>query len=208
MFFPNPAFGWFFLLALVAFCGVAAYTDLRWVIIPKWLSIPMLVVGLLANLVRGAFLNGSEGAGFFLTTDSSFLGCVDGFLFGLVGFLVAFVLFFLLYLLGGCRGGDVKLFAATGAWVGPIHVIVLLVVGNLFVFAFSVIAILIKLISGKKLRLKSRPKDFEQPSSRLLAYSLSLFLAVVSSVFWLYRFDLGLAERSLSAHYRTGQVRL
>ena len=37
---------------------------------------------------------------------------------GLAGMLLAGGIFFLLFLLGGMGGGDVKLMAAVGAWVG------------------------------------------------------------------------------------------
>ena len=46
---------------------------------------------------------------------------------GLAGMLFAGGIFFLLFLLGGMGGGDVKLMAAVGAWVGTAQVGILLI---------------------------------------------------------------------------------
>jgi prepilin peptidase CpaA len=47
---------------------------------------------------------------------------------GLAGMLFAGGIFFLLFLLGGMGGGDVKLMAAVGAWVGFAQVGILLII--------------------------------------------------------------------------------
>ena len=47
------------------------------------------------------------------------LGGWSGLLLALAGWVVGFALFFPLFALGGMGAGDVKLLAATGAWLGP-----------------------------------------------------------------------------------------
>ena len=65
--------------------------------IPNWLTYSGLIAALLVRTVLGGWAN-SWG--------------------GLAGMLLAGGIFFLLFLLGGMGGGDVKLMAAVGAWVG------------------------------------------------------------------------------------------
>ena len=71
--------------------------DVRGQRIPNWLTYS----GLLAALVVRAGLGGWTG--------------LKG---GLAGMLFAGGIFFLLFFIGGMGGGDVKLMAAVGAWVG------------------------------------------------------------------------------------------
>src|SRR5262249_47055246 len=118
LFFPNPVLAWAWYLALVGLLVVAAWTDQRRLVVPKWLTLSMLGLGLLANLVRGAWLGAAGGTGWFLGGDV-FMGLLDGLLFSLAGFGLGFAIFFVMWLMGVCGGGDVKLFAAVGAWVGP-----------------------------------------------------------------------------------------
>src|SRR4051794_6047742 len=130
-FFPSSEFGWCFLAVLIAVLGCAAYQDFRFAIIPKWLTLPLLALGVIANMIRGAWL-AYDGGFIWLDTDGSvFLGVLDGLLFALVGFIVGFGLLLVMWILGTCGGGDVKLFAGIGAWTGPIYVIFVLV-GSMF----------------------------------------------------------------------------
>jgi prepilin peptidase CpaA len=50
-------------------------------------------------------------------------GGVDALAAGAAGWLIGALVFFLPFLLGGLGGGDVKLLAALGAWVGPADVL-------------------------------------------------------------------------------------
>jgi prepilin peptidase CpaA len=127
--YPDPVFGWTFYAVLLGFLAVATYTDIRSLIIPKKLTLPMLGVGLLFSIVRGAWMGSIlEGTGVKLWgfADSPVLGAVYGLLFALAGFAAGFGVFYVLWRLGVMRGGDVKLVAALGVWLGP--VLVLLVV--------------------------------------------------------------------------------
>ncbi|MGI9862532.1 A24 family peptidase [Moorella naiadis] len=81
---------WLFFIAVIA-CGA---TDFFKHIIPNYITLPLLAAGLLFNLSAGNFNA------------------------GLRGFLACFLLGFVLFALGGLGGGDVKLMAAVGTWVG------------------------------------------------------------------------------------------
>ncbi len=76
---------------------IAVYTDVTRHKIYNWLTFPMLAFGLIFSFVK-----------------SGGTGLLDGFL----GFLLAFVISFVLYITKGIYGGDVKLIAAIGAWIG------------------------------------------------------------------------------------------
>jgi prepilin peptidase CpaA len=143
-FFSDPVFGWIFCGVLVGLTGVASVTDLRTGIVPKWLTITALSLGVIMNIVRGALL-GSQGQELWrLETGSAWLGGLDGLLFSLTGFLVGFGVFFVMWVLGTCGGGDVKLLAALGAWLGPV-----LVVWVIFASVGVLMAlVLLKLLNG------------------------------------------------------------
>ncbi len=80
-------------LSLIAL--VAAFTDLKWRRIPNWLTLPAVPVGVLAQTFYG-----------------------DGFWPGLLGALGGFLALLPVFLIGAGGAGDVKLFAAVGAFVG------------------------------------------------------------------------------------------
>jgi prepilin peptidase CpaA len=77
---------------------VGCITDLRTRRIPNVLTFGGAAGGLAFHLARG-------GAG--------------GFLYAAEGWMVGVVVFFLPFALGGMGGGDIKLLAALGAWLGP-----------------------------------------------------------------------------------------
>ena len=96
----------YLLLCALAIASVGAVKDFRGHRIPNWLTYSGLLVALLVRLGLGGW---TELRG------------------GLLGMLFAGGIFFLLFLLGGMGGGDVKLMAAVGAWVGLAHVGILLI---------------------------------------------------------------------------------
>lgn len=119
-FFPDPATAWVFCLALVALCGVAAWTDTRRGIIPNRLTVAMLGLGVVANVVRGALVGAAGGRLWVLESGAWWRGAADGAAWALAGFAVAFGVMFVLWVFGTCGGGDVKLLAGVGAWVGVV----------------------------------------------------------------------------------------
>lgn len=208
-FFP-PATGlaWVFYAVLVAILAVATWTDLRRLIIPKWLTLPALVLGIVFNLVLGAWLGatGDSHKGFCLgELNSGWLGALDRLLFSLAGFAAGFGLFLVMYLLGTCKGGDLKLFAALGAWVGPMLVIVLLAVTIVFVVVFAVLRLAWSMVGrgfGRTIRdysLKGaaragKKQDDRATRRRLMAYSPAVFLSTALVLLWWFRVDLHLAS--------------
>jgi prepilin peptidase CpaA len=215
-FFPGPLFGWAFVLVLTGLILVAAWTDWRTMLIPKRLTLTLLPLGLLFNVVRGAWLGGQGTAAWALGPHGVAVGALDGALFALTGFLAGFTLFFLLWLLGTCGGGDVKLFAALGAWVGAGLAVWVLGATVIVVLLASVARLLagflghgyggIKQFSAKAGR---RAKDgTAAPRRRLITYSLPLAVATASVLLWALRVDLHLAapkkvpEEKVQAHAR------
>ena len=82
--------------------SLACVTDLRTRRIPNVLTFGAALAGLLYQFVSGG---------------------VDGLGHGALGWLAGSVIFILPFALGGLGGGDVKLLAALGAWLGPADVL-------------------------------------------------------------------------------------
>lgn len=183
-FFPNTTFGWTFYLVLVGLTFVAAVIDWRTMTVPKPLVLVVLVTGLLMNVVRGAWL-GSEGLPLaYLNWTGPAAGAVDGLLFALAGFATGFALFFVLWALGTCGGGDVKLFAALGTWLGPLWSIYMLVgTWCVVMVGYVLIGYLIHILRfGRK------------PRKQQVTYSFPIALSVLVLLLWILRVDLGIAE--------------
>jgi prepilin peptidase CpaA len=96
----------YLLLCALAIASVGAVKDFRGLRIPNWLTYSGLIAALVVRIGLGGW---PELRG------------------GLAGMLFAGGIFFLLFLLGGMGGGDVKLMAAVGAWVGFAQVGILLI---------------------------------------------------------------------------------
>jgi prepilin peptidase CpaA len=82
---------------LLALVGAAAI-DWRTRRIPNWLTFPLILSGLAQSLTAARTVSPTASA---------------------LGLLLAGGLAFLMFALGAMGGGDVKLLAAIGAWVGP-----------------------------------------------------------------------------------------
>jgi prepilin peptidase CpaA len=188
-------FGWVFFGVLVALLLVAAYIDYRTFKIPKTVVFAILGSGLLANLIRGIWM-GIQGRGIFLFTESNvWLGILDGLLFSLVGFLVAFVLLFILWILKTCGGGDVKLMAALGAWLGPVLVVYVWLGSVGFLVMIGIGSLAAALLSGKSLPLPKKGASSSPPKKPRwrISYSLPVALATIVVLLWTCRVELGLA---------------
>jgi prepilin peptidase CpaA len=202
-FFPDPAFAWTFYAVLVALLTVALYTDLHEARVPNALSVAMLALGLLFNVVRGAFQGVGDKGLWTLSSGNAWLGAADGLLFSLAGFGVGFGLLFVMWSLRTCAGGDVKLMAALGAWVGPV----------LFIFVwFTSSALLLVITIGRMLvgglspsavraRLKSVPVTAKREAKLrsglsgriLMTYAAPVAVTTAALLLWFYRVDLNLA---------------
>jgi len=88
------------IVPLLALLGVASCIDLRERRIPNTLSIGGVAIGL---------------------TMSSAVWGPSGLLLGICGLLLCLVCLLPFYLTGGMGAGDVKLMAAVGAFLGPLH---------------------------------------------------------------------------------------
>ncbi len=190
-FFPALTFAWTFFTVLMVLLLMAAYVDYRTFKIPKSLVFAILGTGLVANLVRGGWM-GANGAGIFLFRESNvWLGVIDGFLFALVGFLAAFTVLFVLWILKTCGGGDVKLLAALGAWLGPV-LIFFAWMGSVFVLILLFLGSLgVMLLSGRPMRL-SKKGTAAKPGKWHTSYSLPVAIATAFLLLWLFRGELGL----------------
>jgi Flp pilus assembly protein protease CpaA len=180
-FFPGIAFGWTFYLTLVALTTVAAYQDCRRFVIPKWVTLPTLGLGFLFTVVRLAALgwSGHESRVLLIPVAGLLSGASAGFCFSLVGFLVAFALFFVMYALGTCGGGDLKLFAAVGAWVGPLLTLALL--GG----TVAVVLLLVLGWAGGRLMIGRGLAGGVKP-----AYAPAVALSVAVLLLWVWRSEL------------------
>jgi prepilin peptidase CpaA len=137
-FYPDPVFGWTFYAVLVGFLAVATYIDVKSLVIPKALTLSMCGVGVVFSIVRGIWMGSLLQASdsnlvVWHFARSPALGALDGLLCSLEGFVAALLVFFVLWKIGLMKGGDVKLVAALGAWVGPI-IAGLVVLGTIPVF--------------------------------------------------------------------------
>ncbi len=203
-FFPDLPFAWAFFLVLLGFLAVASYCDYRFLIIPKKLTMSCLGLGVFFNLLRGGFLGGLRLRVWQLPPGeepSVALGTFDGLLFSLAGFAVAFGLFMLMFAVRACRGGDVKLFAALGTWVGPWYTLYLLVGATVFLILIGFAWLLISSVlygptqSGKMYSLTQARKGMREgakPKSRLMSYSFPTALATLLIMGWVWGLELNI----------------
>lgn len=138
----SPSDPLIFVPLLVLLC-VAAVTDVRERRIPNWLTLLTAASGLAQSVIWGAPVSPADAC---------------------LGLLVGFALMFIPFALGAMGGGDVKLLAGVGAWLGP--------VGALQVFALAalvaaLVAIAQALMNGRLLKLMR--------NSMVLASSLAAY---------------------------------
>ena len=105
------------LAPLLAALVWAAAVDVRTRRIPNWLTFSLLAAGLARSLMPHAPVSPAEAA---------------------LGALAGFGLLFPLFVLNAVGGGDVKLLAAAGAWLGPWGVFVVFVLEALLGMVFAI----------------------------------------------------------------------
>jgi prepilin peptidase CpaA len=108
--------------------AVATFTDLRYRRIPNWLVLPFLLAGVVVSPWRTDWGDISQGIGWHGLGQFRWHGLGQSF----AGLGLGLLTFGFLYWLGGMGGGDVKLFAALGAWLGPVQMFWALFFTSLF----------------------------------------------------------------------------
>jgi prepilin peptidase CpaA len=156
--------------------AVATYTDLRSRRIPNWLVLPFMMAGVAVS----GWLGGWHGIGQSLGG----LGVGAG-VFGVFA------------VMGGMGMGDVKLCAAIGAWLGPSHMLVALVLtalaGGVFAICWAAAGGFLgdlfrntgNLIVGFKRRgLRPHPEMvLDNPLARKMPYAPAIAIGTVVSFF-------------------------
>ncbi len=155
----------------------AAWTDLRWRRIPNWLTVPALLIGVIANTV----LAGWSGL------KASLLGAALG-----LALLLPFVL------LRSLGAGDWKLAGALGAFTGPGLLVDLLLASILVAGVMAVVLVIYKgrtrqtvrnighiLVSLVTFRLPGTQVSLDNPDSLKIPYGVALaFTVVLYGVLW------------------------
>lgn len=197
-FFPDTAFAWVFCLILLGFAVAAAVIDTRRAIVPNRLTVPMLAAGIVMNAIRAGWL-GSQGNGLWcpwIETGSFALGALDGILFSLVGFAFAFGILLIVWMLNQCGGGDVKLAAAIGGWVGYLFFFYIWVVAIAVVAVFMIVRLASAGFAVQKVRKQQAAARSLPPGKRpklRVTFSLPLTIALTFVLVWVFKVELMLA---------------
>lgn len=128
----DPALFW--LAALTAMLGFAAYSDIRWRRLPNWLALGLLVVGLGHALAEGGL------------TQMGWHAAHAG---------IALVAGIALFATGGFGGGDAKFYAGTAAWFGLSDGLALL----LWVSLVAIVTILGWMLVRRRLVAQGNARD-------------------------------------------------
>lgn len=115
-------------LGVVLVTAIGAFTDFRSARLPNSLTYSALAMAL---LLRGALMGW------------------PGLKSGAIGIAIAGGLFCVLFAMGAMGGGDMKMMAAVGAWVGSAHVVTVIVV---IALAGGVLALISTILNGHLLR--------------------------------------------------------
>lgn len=155
--------------------GMAIASDLRWRIIPNWLTGPAIIAGLGLHTVMNQW---------------------TGLVFSLEGAALGFGLFVVLYVCGWMGAGDVKLFAAVGSFLGPAQAIsaavVIALVGG--VLAFLVLGFhqgwrktglwLWSYVQTMLLTRSAQKLTSEQSTAPKVPYAVAIGLGTIGSYWW------------------------
>lgn len=117
-------------VAVLVLVSAAVVTDLKWLRIPNWLTVPAFALA----IVSYGFIEG-----------------VNGMLFSVAGFATGFGILFLLWAIGGGGGGDVKLMGAVGAWVGALPVLAIFIGSAVFAVMCTIVMMAVNRINGQRL---------------------------------------------------------
>ena len=160
VFAPNPVLEGMALGGTSLCLAWAAYHDSKSMTIPKIVPFTILGLALPFHVLRGAALATAGQSVWLLGSGSPLLGALDGILLAFAGLLTGLFLFLPLWFLKASGGGDVKLFAAVAAVLGPTLSVLLLMATMLVVVAWNGVAWLAK---AKGSSLLSSPMGFAPP---------------------------------------------
>ncbi|HEX3356653.1 MAG TPA: A24 family peptidase [Tepidisphaeraceae bacterium] len=118
----------FSLVPLFGMLCIAAVIDWRERRIPNWLTLLSVASGIAGSFLAGHVAGPSEA---------------------LLGMIVGFAIPFVLFVMGALGGGDVKLLAGVGAWLGPVGAV------KVFLAAAVVGMIIVLIQSAKQKRLSA-----------------------------------------------------
>jgi Flp pilus assembly protein protease CpaA len=201
-FFSNELSGWVFCGLLWAFIGAAAVRDTLTAKIPNRWVVPGALLGLIINAIRGDLLAGADSTHPVFQMGTTGSGIADGILFSLLGFLFAFSGMFLFWILGMCGGGDVKLFAAVGAWLGWNYVAYVWMLSIVMLFVWLFARILSRGLQPGRVRASIRASNGGAAKGKngfRLTYSLPIFLASIAICLTYFAVELGLKEPKQTA---------
>jgi prepilin peptidase CpaA len=171
---------------------VASCTDLRSCRIPNWLVLPFLLAGIVISPLRSDWQGSGHGIG-WQGFGQSFAGLGQSF----AGMGLGLLVFGLLFWLGGMGGGDVKLCAAVGAWIGPMQLFFAMVyagiAGGFMVLCWAVFGGFFKelftgagdLVFGLKQRGMKRDPELTlaNPLKRRMPYAPAIAIGTLLSFF-------------------------
>lgn len=123
--------------ALFVILIAAAVLDLKSGKIPNWLTYPAILIGLGLHALMGG-----------IGPEPGRMGLVES----LAGLAVGFIPLALFWLAGGIGGGDAKLMAAIGAWVGPSLTISSLFYGAIVAAIMAIVVMIRKKLVVRTLR--------------------------------------------------------
>lgn len=113
---------------------IAVYTDIRWMIIPNWLTYTLILSGIGISIINGHIVQ-------------SLISC---FIAGLIFFIPA--------LFNQVGMGDVKFMAGIGAWTSVTFTVLSFILAS-FIGFFYILGILFWKLSIKKRRYKDVKKE-------------------------------------------------
>ena len=193
-FFPNTPFAWLFCVTLWVFLIIAAYTDTKSSRIPNRLVVGCAIFGLLFSLIRSGWDAAQQQKLWIFDTGSIPLGIMDGMAFSLVGFLLAFFGLFVFWIMGLCGGGDVKLFAAVGIWLGWKYVGFVWMASFILLWIWMIVAVLMRGLSPSAVRKSmqgSKPDGGPRKRKFRVTYSLPIAVAAIGVCFTKFHKELG-----------------
>ena len=171
---------------------LATFTDIRSGRIPNWLVIPFLLAGIVISPLRSDWQGNGHGFGWH-GFGQGFAGLGES----LEGMGLGVLVFGFLFWLGGMGGGDLKLCAALGAWIGPMQLFFAMVyagiAGGIMVLCWAVFGGFFKelftsasdLVFGLKQRGMQRDPELTlaNPLKRRMPYAPAIAIGTLLSFF-------------------------